>query len=214
MIPIKDHNPPSRPTPVSKILLGINIIIFLFMFTLSDRGLNQFIDHYALIPREISHGLDLYTLITSMFLHGGLGHIISNMLFLNIFADNVEDKLGSIKFLFFYLVCGLGGSLLQILVSPRSTIPNLGASGAIAGLMGSYLVFFPQHKIDVLFSYGYVGRRATVPAYTMLFYWFIAQTFSGLGSLGYQDMGGVAFFAHIGGFATGWVISKLVKIKK
>ena len=184
------------------------------MFSMSGPGLNKFINQYALIPWEIVRGLDLYTLFTSMFLHGGLGHIISNMLFLNIFADNIEDKLGSIKFLIFYLICGLGAYALQILVNPNTQIPNLGASGAIAGLMGSYLVFFPKNKIDVLFSTGYFSRRATVPAYSMLFYWFIAQTFSGLGSLGYQDMGGVAFFAHIGGFVTGFVISKLYPDKK
>jgi len=146
-----------------------------------------------------------------MFLHGGLGHIAGNMLFLNIFGDNLEDKLGHFRFFFFYLICGLGASFLQLSTDLTSTIPSLGASGAIAGVMGGYLVLFPKQQIDVLFSFGLSLRKMTVPAFTMLAYWFIAQLFSGVGTLGMESMGGVAYFAHIGGFTSGWILISLFR---
>lgn len=208
MIPLKDHNPSGRVPFVNYILMAINVLVFGYSFLLPEDLLLSFIDKYALIPALIVQGKNLSSLITSMFLHGGLGHLIGNMLFLNIFGDNLEDKLGHIKYLLYYFVCGLGASILQIVISPGSTIPNLGASGAIAGIMGGYLVLFPRHQIDILFSFGFTLRQARVPAYFMLFYWFIAQLFSGVGSLAFMDqsMGGVAYFAHIGGFATGWLL--------
>ncbi len=192
---------------VTYALIAVNALVFFYFFMLPEPELLGFVDNYALVPAFVSSGRKLLTLFTSMFMHASLGHILGNMIFLNIFGDNLEDKLGHVKYLAYYLVCGLGASFLQILVDPSSTIPNLGASGAIAGVMGGYLLLFPREPIDVLFSFGLVLREATLPAYTMLFYWFIAQLFSGFGSLalGDQMMGGVAFFAHVGGFLTGFL---------
>ena len=214
MIPLRDHNPSGRLPIITYFLISINVIVFAATFLLPSDILEEFFQQYALIPAFIVKGQNLYTLITSMFLHGGLGHIIGNMLFLNIFGDNLEDKLGHIKYLLYYLVCGLGASVLQILVDPGSTIPNLGASGAIAGIMGGYLVLFPRHRIDILFSLGWAVRQVTVPAYFMLFYWLVIQFFAGVGSLAFMDpsMGGVAYFAHLGGFATGWLLIKIFRI--
>jgi len=212
MIPLKDHNPSGSFPLVSYFLIGINVLVFFFSLALPEIELEGFINDYALIPALIVQRRQLYSLLTSMFMHGGLGHLLSNMLFLNIFGDNLEDKLGHFKYLFFYLFCGLGASALQIFVQPFSQIPNLGASGAIAGVMGGYLVLFPRHKIDILFSLGWGLRQTTVPAYFMLFYWFGAQLLTGFGSLTYLDetMGGVAYFAHIGGFLTGWLLIRLL----
>lgn len=175
------------------------------MWTLGETGLGAFINTNALIPADIVRGENLQTLLTAMFLHGGFGHILGNMLFLNIFGDNLEDRFGHIRYLLFYLVAGLAGSFLQIAIDPGSTIPNLGASGAIAGLMGGYLVLFPRERVDVL--WGWYGV-STVPASLMLVYWIIFQFFDGFGNIGVEG-GGVAYFAHIGGFAFGYLVTRL-----
>lgn len=206
MLPLRDHNPSGKFPIITYLTIAVNTLVFLYMFSLPESSLDVFINSYSLIPAEAIKGINLYTLITSMFLHAGLGHILGNMLFLNIFGDNLEDRLGKLKYLLFYISCGLGASFLQIIVDPTSTIPNLGASGAIAGVMGGYLLLFPNHRVDVLFSFGYLMREVTVPAYTMLFYWFIAQLFSGVGELAMSVSGGIAFFAHIGGFLTGYLL--------
>jgi membrane associated rhomboid family serine protease len=212
MIPLRDHNPSGKTPFITYLLIGLNLFVFGYMFLLPEDLLMAFIEQYAIIPDLISHERNLFSLISSMFLHGGFAHLLGNMLFLNIFGDNLEDKLGHCKYLLFYLICGLGASGLQILTSPHSTVPNLGASGAIAGIMGGYLVLFPHQRIDILFSLGWTFRQTTVPAYFMLFYWFIFQVFSGAGSLAFTDemMGGVAYFAHIGGFITGWLLLKFL----
>jgi membrane associated rhomboid family serine protease len=207
MIPIRDHNPSGRLPFVTYILIGINVWVFFQMFTQSEAGLMTFINQFALFPNLVIQGQQLHTLITSIFLHGGIGHILGNMLFLYIFGDNLEDRLGHIKFLVWYLFCGVAASALQIFVDPTSSIPNVGASGAIAGVMGGYLVLFPREKIDTLIPLGFFLHRATVPAYFMLFYWFVIQLFSGFGSIALVDetVGGVAYFAHIGGFLAGFL---------
>lgn len=211
MIPIRDHNPSGKTAFISYLLIGINVLVFGLMFLMPEQDLEEFIFRFALIPNLLVQGQNLFTLISSMFLHGSLGHLFGNMVFLNIFGDNIEDRLGHIKFLLFYLFCGLGGSFLQILTSPSSTVPNLGASGAIAGLLGSYLVLYPRHKIDVLIPYGFFTRVVALPAYTMLGYWFLAQFIYGVGSLAIMEpgMGGIAFFAHIGGFGCGWLVTRI-----
>lgn len=203
MIPLRDHNPASSTPVVTYGLIGLNVLLFVFMLTLPERGVERFINTYALQPFEIIRGVEFKTLFTSMFLHGGFGHIVGNMMFLHIFGDNLEDFLGKIKYFLFYLLCGLGAAFLQILIDPQSTVPMLGASGAIAGLMGGYLVLFPKHKIDILIPFGGFLEQATVPAYTMLFYWIVAQFFSGFGQLIVSSAGGVAYWAHIGGFLMG-----------
>ncbi len=215
MIPIRDHNPSGRFPFFTYLLIAVNVGVAVYMFGLSPTGLENFVYQYSIIAAEVTSGRNLISIFTSIFLHGGLGHLLSNMLFLHIFGDNLEDTLGHFKFLFFYFVCGLGAAGLQILVSPNSQIPMLGASGAIAGVMGGYLVLFPRRKIDVLFIFGLFVRVIKLPAYFMLFYWFAFQLLTGITSLATMtaDMGGVAFFAHVGGFAAGWLITSLTKIK-
>jgi membrane associated rhomboid family serine protease len=143
-----------------------------------------------------------------MFLHGGFMHIFGNMLYLHIFGNNIEDIMGRKRFTVFYIVSGLAASLLQIYVNPSSSVPNLGASGAIAGVLGAYLVTFPRAKVDTIVFLGYFIRWVRLPAVIVLGFWFIIQLFSGIGSLAYHtpDKGGIAFFAHIGGFIAGMVL--------
>ncbi len=209
MIPIRDHNPSGKTPFVTYGLIAANTAVFIYMFFLNDSTLNDFISRFALVPNDIVHGQNLMTLLTAMFLQAGFMHILGNMLFLNIFGDNLEERLGHLRFLGFYLLAGLAGSALQIAVGPTSTIPNLGASGAIAGVMGGYLVLFPRERIDVLWSFGFFGV-STVPASAMLLYWILFQLIAGAGSLGFQG-GGVAYFAHIGGFAFGYIVTKLLR---
>jgi membrane associated rhomboid family serine protease len=203
MIPIRDHTKINTVPIINYTLIGINVLVFLYMLFLPENILQSFISVYAFIPSQFFHGQHIESIITSMFLHGGFGHIIGNMLFLHIFGDNLEDTLGHIKFLGYYLLCGIGGTVLQTLVDPISTIPNLGASGAIAGLMGGYLLLFPKNKIEVLFPIGLFFTRINIPAQFMVGYWILGQFLMGAGSLGITSQGGVAYFAHIGGFITG-----------
>lgn len=203
MLPLRDHNPSGRFPFVTWLLIAANVVIFGWMFLISPSELETVIERYALVPADILGGRHLETLLTSIFLHGGFTHILGNMLFLHIFGDNVEDRFGHFRFLLFYLVAGLVGSALQIAIDPTSTIPQIGASGAIAGVMGAYLVLYPRHRIDVWWWYGTV----TVPATFMLGYWILFQFLYGFGSIG--ALGGVAYFAHIGGFVFGYLITKI-----
>jgi membrane associated rhomboid family serine protease len=193
-------------------LIAVNILVFLYMFLMPKNLIDGFINSYGLIPAQVTSGQHLITFITSMFIHGSVGHIAGNMLFLNIFGDNLENRLGHVKYFLFYFVCGLAASVAQLVVDPTSTIPQIGASGAIAGLMGGYLVLFPLNQVDVLFSFGSSLRHGTVPAFAMLIYWFVFQMFNGVGSLAStQDVGGVAYLAHIGGFASGFGIISIIR---
>ena len=209
MIPIRDHTPSGRTPYVTFTLIGANVLVFAYMLTLGG-GLDAFVAEWAVTAADTVRGEHLQTLISSMFLHGGFAHLIGNMLFLHIFGDNLEDKLGHAKYLLYYLTAGVAGSALQIIVNPSSAIPMLGASGAIAGVMGGYLALFPHEKIDVLWSWGFMFERATVPAKMMLLYWIFFQFISGIGSLGIPG-GGVAYMAHLGGFAFGWGAIKMMR---
>lgn len=211
MIPISDSRRTGSFPFITYSIITVNIIVFIFMYSMSQSGLSNFIQQYALIPAEVFKGNSLNTLLTSMFLHGGLGHIFGNMVFLNVFGDNLEDEFGHFKYLLFYLITGVFASFLQIFVNFNSTIPNLGASGAIAGLLGGYLVLFPRNKVDVIIPIGYYIRRAIVPAKLMLLYWIGFQFLQGIGTLGI-DGGGVAYFAHIGGFISGVLITLVYKL--
>ena len=212
MIPIRDHNPSGAKPIITYLLIAANILIFVYMLLLPENLIDGFINSYGLIPAQITSGQNLITFITSMFIHGSIGHLAGNMIFLNIFGDNLENRLGHLKYLLFYFICGFVASIAQILVDPGSIIPQIGASGAIAGLMGGYLVLFPQNRVDVLFSFGRIISRGTVPAFAMRIYWFVFQMFSGVGSLASsQDIGGVAYLAHIGGFAAGFGIISIFK---
>jgi membrane associated rhomboid family serine protease len=183
------------------------------MSFLSREKLEEFIYSFSLIPALVLTGQNLHSFFTSMFLHGSFGHLFGNMLFLNIFGDNLESRFGRMKYLIFYFFCGILASLSEIFLHPSSEIPMLGASGAIAGLMGGYLYLFPRHKIDVLFSFGFYFKVIGLPAWTMLVYWFFFQLLYGIGSLASPYLRGVAFFAHIGGFLAGLLFARFWKKK-
>ncbi|MEE8168196.1 MAG: rhomboid family intramembrane serine protease [Candidatus Hydrothermarchaeales archaeon] len=209
MFPIKDDNPTKKKAWVTYSIILINIAVFAYEIALTSQGaLQGFIYSYAIIPMHVVAGIHLHTLFTSMFLHGGFMHIFGNMLYLYIFGNNIEDIMGKRRFLIFYILCGLVASFLQILVNPASKIPNLGASGAIAGVLGAYLVIFPHARIHTILFFGYFVRWVRLPAILVLGFWFVIQLFSGLGSLAYatSDAGGVAFFAHVGGFLAGMLL--------
>ena len=208
MFPIRDTQPSySRPV-VTILIIVLNVLAFLYEFSLDDYSRNYFIANYGLIPDRFH----IWAVFTSMFLHGGWMHIIGNMWFLWIFGDNVEDVMGHGKYLIFYLLCGVAAGMTQVMFNPYSRLPMVGASGAIAGVMGAYLIKFPQSRIvTVVFIFIFL-TRIEVPAVLMLLYWFFIQLFSGFGSIGYSqaNQGGTAFFAHIGGFIAGMILVKLL----
>jgi membrane associated rhomboid family serine protease len=204
MIPLRDTRP-SNSTPVMTVfIIAVNVLVFLYMLSLDPYSQNAFIRQYAVVPAR----LHLSTLVTSMFLHGGWMHIIGNMWFLWIYGDNVEDVLGHGKYLVFYLLCGVIAALTQYAISPDSRIPTLGASGAIAGVMGAYLIKFPHSRILTLIPIFFFFTTIEIPAVIILVYWFLLQFLSGVGSVGYSSasQGGVAFFAHVGGFIAGMIL--------
>jgi len=210
MFPIRDHNP-SKSFPIVTILIII-VTAFAFYLQLTAPDFEGFIMQYALVPNtvDLSRLETLLPFIYSIFMHGGWLHIISNMWFLWIFGDNVEAALGHIPYAMFYLLCGITAGVTQFLFSQGSEIPMLGASGAVAGVLGAYLVLFPRHKVDTLMiMFGGFMQRIQVPASFMLGYWFLIQVLSGVGSFGGQE-GGVAWWAHIGGFAAGWILVRLL----
>ena len=204
MIPIKDTQP-SYSTPVVTILLIVaNVLVFLHEFWLQlvdPYSFNHFMAEYSLRPAYFH----IQNVVTSMFLHGGWMHLGGNMLFLWVFGDNVEDILGHAKYLVFYLLGGMAASFAQVLMNPGSTIPMVGASGAIACVMGAYLVKFPHAKVVMLTWFIFIFTF-DVPAWLMLIYWFALQLFGGYGSLAESAQGGTAFFAHVGGFVAGIVL--------
>ena len=208
MIPIKDTQP-SYSTPVVTILLiVVNVLVFLYEFWLQlvdPYSFNAFMAAYSLRPAYFH----LSAVVTSMFLHGGWMHLGGNMLFLWVFGDNVEDILGHAKYLVFYLLGGIVACVAQVLMNPTSTVPMVGASGAIACVMGAYLVKFPHAKVVMLTWFIFIFTF-DVPAWLMLVYWFALQLFGGYGSLAQSAQGGTAFFAHVGGFVAGIVLINLL----
>ncbi len=206
MFPIRDHNPSQRTPYVVYALIAANVAVFLYEMASvhGDRALMQFYFDYAMIPARFTAGENPQALITSMFMHAGFMHIAGNMLFLWIFGDNLEDQMGHFGFLAFYLACGVAAALAQVSSGPSSVVPMVGASGAIAGVMGGYLLLFPKARVDVLLFIVILVRIFTVPAWIMLGLWFALQLFGGLGSS--SDEGGVAYWAHAGGFMAGLVL--------
>jgi membrane associated rhomboid family serine protease len=206
MFPIGDENRGIRSRPVvTWAIIALNVLVFLFQLTLDEGDLVRFIMDWGTVPREISNGDDLFALVTCMFLHGGWLHIAGNMLFLWVFGDNVEDTMGHLKFLVFYLICGIAASGLQVVVDSDSRIPLIGASGAISGVLAAYLVLFPKGKIRTLIFIG-LPIVVLVPAWAMIGYWIVIQFINGAASLGVDTAetgGGVAYFAHIGGVKAG-----------
>lgn len=207
MFPIRDHNPSGRTPYVTYALMILNIGIFLsYVPLLSDpREINLFFSSYALIPAQVTGGGGLSGLFTSMFLHAGWMHLAGNMLFLWIYGDNVEDEMGHIPYLLFYLGCGIAAGLAQVLFEPGSWVPMVGASGAIAGVMGGYLLLFPKAKIDILIIFIVFFRIFPIPAWIILILWFAMQFIGGMGAT--PETGGVAYWAHAGGFIAGLALT-------
>lgn len=210
MLPIADENRAARTTPfVVYGLIAVNAVVFLYELALSDLELFVFIYDYGVIPREIADGRDLFTLLTSLFVHGGWFHIISNMLFLWVFGDNIEDIMGHALFLAFYLVCGIGAGVLQVVIDSQGRIPTVGASGAISGVLGAYLILFPQGRIRTVLLL-FIPLFFLVPAWVMIGFWIVIQFINGFLSLGVdtaETRENIAYFAHIGGFVTGMLLA-------
>jgi membrane associated rhomboid family serine protease len=207
MLPIRDHNPSDRIAYVTYALLAINIAAYLWglAFITTDQEIGRLYFDYAMIPARISAGENYPSLLTSIFLHAGFMHLAGNMLFLWIFGDNMEDKMGHIPFLIFYLASGIGADLAQFLVDPQSPVPTIGASGAIAGVMGGYLLLFPKAKVDIFIFFIIFFRIFPVPAWIMLGLWFALQL--GNGVISDSSGGGVAYWAHAGGFVIGFILT-------
>jgi membrane associated rhomboid family serine protease len=197
--PLGDENPCKCVPFINWILIGINVVVFL----LSLSAFEFVIYTFGFTPAQFS----ILTMFTSMFLHGGFGHLFGNMWFLLIFGDNVEDKLGHVRYILFYMAAGLAASLTHFAIDPSSAIPAVGASGAISGVLGAYLVFYPRAGVYVSGGYGHVGK---VPAFVMLGLWFLLQLIQGATSL-LGAPSGIAFFAHIGGFVFGFIIGWLYR---
>lgn len=212
MLPLRDENPSSRTPIVTYMLIALNVMVFVFQVALGQEQ-RAFVYEFALIPAQITSGPgveDVLDVFTSMFMHAGLAHIGGNMLYLWIFGDNVEDAMGRGRYLLFYLVGGSVASAAHVVTNPGSQIPTVGASGAIAAVLGAYLVLYPRSRVVTLIFLGYFIRLAMVPAVIVLGLWFVLQLFQGMLSLGAADVGGVAFWAHIGGFLAGLVLARVM----
>jgi membrane associated rhomboid family serine protease len=221
LIPLKDLTPRRSFPIVNLLLILINVAVFIYQITLAPHAAQVFVNTYAVIPARIQsavaghHSLPgaLLPLFTCMFLHGGWLHIIGNMWFLWIFGANVEDHMGPLPYLIFYLLCGVGSSVAQTAFSWGSHIPALGASGAISGVLGAYIVFFPTSQIYTLVTLFIIWFRARIPAIVFIGLWFVIQALSAygtLGGVGHIEEGGVAWWAHIGGFVLGLIFAKLI----
>ena len=224
MVPLKDYNPIKINPFVTYGIIAINVLVFIYELALQSHGLSQFYDQWAVVPQQLSQSfqtgfsqpawLEWDTLITAQFLHAGVLHLAGNMLYLWIFGNNLEEEFGHTKFLLFYLLCGVFASLAQWVVEPTSPIPSLGASGAIAGVMGAYVFKFPQVRILTLIPLGIFWTTFQIPALFFLGFWFVEQALNGFitldvaATVGYQ--GGVAYWAHAAGFVMGallgWVL--------
>jgi membrane associated rhomboid family serine protease len=229
MFPYRDENETQRPAIVTLAIIAVNVLIWLFIQGAgSERSVAASICNLGLIPGELTGtlppgtmvplgeglacvaepGRGLAHLFTHMFLHGSWMHLLGNMWFLWLFGNNIEDSMGHFRFVIFYLLCGLAAAFGQIATSPDAAVPMVGASGAISGVMGGYLLLYPKVRVYTLLVLGFFITSVALPAWAMLGYWFVIQFFSGLVSFG-GDMGGVAFWAHVGGFVAGIAFIKL-----
>jgi len=221
MFPIYDDIPTKRFPLITVVLIISNTLVFLLQI-LFPNGHNVFVYYLGLIPYEISHNIDMFTsgpsliysaIFTSMFIHGSFIHLAGNMLFLWIFGNNVEDYFGRINFVIFYLICGIVSALSQVVTDLNSNIPIIGASGAIAGILGAYLVLYPKAKVNTIIIFGFFIRMIRIPAVVVLSFWIIYQFLYGVSSLAARPgEGGTAWFAHIGGFISGFVLVKLYNV--
>jgi membrane associated rhomboid family serine protease len=217
VIPIRDINPVRRAALVTYGLIAVNIVVFLYEVSMPSTGhLGALASTWGLVPYRLT-GLEpmaFASVFTSMFLHSGWLHLLGNMLYLWIFGDNIENALGSLRFLLFYMLCGIGAALGQVLIDPTSRIPMIGASGAVSGVLGAYLLLYPRAEVDTLLFVGFFARRVRLPAVTVLGWWIVIQLLSGLASLGVEATGGVAWFAHVGGFAAGLLLACLLRRRR
>jgi membrane associated rhomboid family serine protease len=226
VIPLRDANPTLRTPVVTLGIIAACVAVFLYQLSLSTSGdeasLEQFVTRWGVVPAELLSALragslasqETATLVTSQFLHGGLLHIGGNMLYLWIFGNNIEDRFGRLRFLVFYLVGGIVAAFTQVAVDPTSSVPTIGASGAIAAVLGAYLVLYPGARVTTAIFVVFFYQLINVPAVVVLIFWFLIQLFNGVGSLGADTStaaGGVATFAHIGGFVFGAVVALIVK---
>jgi membrane associated rhomboid family serine protease len=212
MFPLRDTQPSySRPF-VTITLIVLNLMVFLFEISLDPWSRNAFVATYGLVPEHFS----VINLITSAFLHGGWMHVLGNMWFLWIFGDNIEDILGHWKYLIFYLACAAVAGITQSILTTDPRVPMVGASGAIAGVMGAYVIKFPHARILSLVTIIFFFTTVEVPAWVMLIFWFVTQFFNGVGTIAYShaSQGGVAFFAHVGGFVAGALLISTMGTKK
>lgn len=220
MFPLRDSIPSARPPLVNVLVIGGCVVLFLFELSLG-RHLERFLSLYAFMPARFFHpslfegsfGFTLGTVVFSMFLHGGWFHLIGNMWFLWVFGDNVEDAMGHLRYAVFYLTCGAAAAVAQAVVAPHSTVPMVGASGAIAGVLGAYFVWFPWSRVKTLLFFGVFLTVTELPAPLFLVLWFVVQFFSGTLSLAAAGAagGGVAWFAHIGGFVCGAALAVILR---
>lgn len=220
MIPLRDINP-SRSTPVVTLaLIVVNTVVFLYQLSLERTAQLALLNGLGFVPARLPLALRspemsfvdaLLPLWTSMFLHGGFLHLLGNVWFLWVFGDNVEDRLGHLRFLVFYLLCGAGAGVAHALVELQSTVPTVGASGAVSGVLGAYFVLFPRSRVITLVPLVFVFLTVRLPAMVVLGYWFLIQFFSGLGTLGGDQTAGVAWWAHIGGFVFGMLLLRGVR---
>lgn len=216
MIPIKDQISTRRVPFINYLLLLANISVFILQW-LAGPNQEALIYQFALIPASFTSGIglgDITDIFSSMFMHAGLAHLGGNMLYLWIFGDNVEDSMGHTRFLLFYLIGGLVASLAHIFTNPGSQIPTVGASGAIAAVLGAYLVLYPNSRVLTIIPFGFFLRLTMIPAVIVLGLWFVLQLFSGVLSMGGPDVGGVAFWAHVGGFVAGVILAKVFAKKR
>jgi membrane associated rhomboid family serine protease len=217
MFPLRDDIPSRRASIVTWTIVGANVLVFVYQLTLPEQGIQQLFYLFGIVPARFLHpawaervgfpDASLLPFFTSMFLHGGFFHVLSNMWSLWIFGDNVEDRMGRFRFLLFYLLCGLAAGFTHALTNPNSAIPTVGASGAIAGVLGAYLRWYPHARVLTLIPIFFYPLFVHLPALVYLGLWFVSQLFSGTMSLaGPGAVGGVAWWAHIGGFVAGFLL--------
>lgn len=213
MLPLRDFIPTRRFPVLTVGIIIVNIIVFAYELLAEASGtLERTFYTMGVVPFNVTHNFGpavALSFLTAMFLHGGPMHIASNMLYLWIFGNNVEDNMGRGRFLIFYLITGIIASCAQVFANPNSRLPTIGASGAIAGVLGAYMVLFPHARIQTLLFLGYFARLTQLPALLVLGFWFVLQLFNGLMALGVAQVGGVAWFAHIGGFVAGLLLVRL-----
>ncbi len=216
LFPIRDENPSRERPIVNYILIGINILVFLYEISLGSDMRSVFFHRFGIVPYEYTHGKDILipsaipiNLITAMFIHGGFWHIFGNMWFLYIFGDNVEDAMGHVRYLIFYLLSGIIASATHIIFNPGSKVPMIGASGAISGVLGAYFVLYPSARIVSVVFLGFFITSVILPAYLYLGIWIIMQAIFAFSSIGVKAASGVAWFAHVGGFVGGILLLPL-----